>query len=233
MDQIIALKVPFRFGNVEDIIYPAVLLDDREMVLVDCGYTGFLPQMEKAFGEQGLNCGNLAKIVVTHHDHDHMGALADFKEKYPQIQVLAGCGEVPYIEKLKKALRLEQAERMQAGLPDDQKEFGKAFCEVLKRVKPAFVDSAVHGGDSFGWCGGCEIIDTPGHTPGHISLYLKQWKTVITGDAATVQNGRLVVANPEYADNLGQAQKSLEKLLALDADTYLCYHGGFYRKGKA
>jgi hypothetical protein len=42
------MDVPFRFGEVQDVIHPAVLLDDREMILVDCGYTGFMPQVERA-----------------------------------------------------------------------------------------------------------------------------------------------------------------------------------------
>ena len=37
--------------------------------------------------------------------------------------------------------------------------------------------------DIFDWCGGLEVIETPGHMPGHISLYLKDSKTLICGDA--------------------------------------------------
>lgn len=32
------------------------------------------------------------------------------------------------------------------------------------------------------WFGGCTVVETPGHTPGHTSLYLKNEKIFITGD---------------------------------------------------
>lgn len=39
--------------------------------------------------------------------------------------------EAPYIEGKKKSLRLMQAEALQDTLNDEQKAFGKAFCEIL------------------------------------------------------------------------------------------------------
>lgn len=230
MNRIIVLNVKFRFTDREEVIHPVILLDEKEMVLVDCGYTGFLPEVEKAIRAENLDCGRLTKIVITHHDHDHMGALAAFQRKYPTIQVVAGKEEVPYIEGKKKALRLEQAEALQKTLPEDQKAFGQAFCDMLRKVEPGKVDLPVQDGDSFGWCGGCEMIGTPGHTPGHLSLYLKSMKTVVTGDAAVLENGRLTIANPQFTPDMENAEKSLARLLEYDADTFICYHGGIYRR---
>jgi glyoxylase-like metal-dependent hydrolase (beta-lactamase superfamily II) len=46
------------------------------MVLVDCGYTDFLPKLEQAANEKGVDFSALTRIIITHHDHDHMGSLA-------------------------------------------------------------------------------------------------------------------------------------------------------------
>ena len=45
---------------------------------------------------------------------------------------------------------------------------------------------------------GVEIVSTPGHTEGHICLYLYEFKTLIAGDALFVQDGELVISLPMY-----------------------------------
>jgi len=76
--------------------------------------------------------------------------------------------------------------------------------------------------------GGITVIYTPGHTPGHISLHLKQSKTLITGDALFVDGGLLVPA-PRYINfDKDLAMKSLEKFTRYDIEAVICYHGGVY-----
>lgn len=232
MGKITTLNIKFNFQNIEDYIHPVVLCDDKDMILVDCGYVEFLPMIENAFSAAGLQMKNLTKIIITHHDHDHMGSLRAIKEKYPYVSIISSRDEKPFITGEMKAIRLEQAEKLQDTLPDEHKTFGQAFCEMLKRVKPCRVDMTVSGGEMFDWCGGCEIIDTSGHTPGHISLYLKEHNTIITGDAAVLEEGRLVVANPQHAFDLNKAEASLKKLMEYEAETYICYHGGSIKIGK-
>lgn len=232
MEDIIVLNIKFKFGNIEEVIHPVILRDDNEMVLVDCGYTGFMSVIENAMKKENLDCNELTKIVITHHDHDHMGALAEFKAKYPNIKIVASEIEAPYIAGEKKSLRLEQAEELQNTLKDEQKSFGKAFCEILKNVKPAKVDILVHDGEIMNWCGGCEILSTPGHTPGHISLYLNKKGTIITGDAVTLDNNELIIANPQFTLDVEEAKNSICKIFNYKAETIICYHGGIYKQPK-
>lgn len=49
------------------------------------------------------------------------------------------------------------------------------------------------------------ICFTPGHTPGHISLYFLQSKTLVAGDAVVIENGVLDIANPQFALDLEAA----------------------------
>jgi len=231
MEEIIILDIPVKFGDMEEVIHPVILMYAKEMILVDCGYIGFMPKIEGAIQARGLDCSQLTKILITHHDHDHMGALADFKQKYPQIQVVASSIEAPFIAGETKSMRLEQAEALQnAALTEEQKAFGEAFCNILRSVKPVAVDITVHDGQIMDWCGGCEIISTPGHTPGHITLYLKKHRTIITGDAAVLENNELVIANPQFTLDMESASQSLAKLQSFEADKYICYHGGIKSK---
>ena len=230
MENIIVLNIKYKFGDIEGVIHPVILKDNNEMILIDCGYAGFMTIIEDAMKSENLDCNQLTKILITHHDHDHMGALPDFKQKYPNINIIASGIEAPYIAGEKKSLRLEQAEELQNTLSEEQKPFGKAFCEILKSIKPAKVDLLVNDGEVMNWCGGCEIVGTPGHTPGHISLYLKSKKTIITGDAVALENSQLVIANPQFTLDIENANKSISKILDFDAETYICYHGGIYKR---
>jgi len=222
------LDIPFSFFGVEDVIHPVVLKDDAHMALVDCGHIGQLTALEQAMQAAGLSCGGLTHVLITHQDHDHMGALYDLKQKYPRVQVVASAEEAPYISGKRKSLRLEQAESMQAALPLEQQAFGLAFCRLLESVRPVDVDIEVQDGDVLPWCGGCAVVATPGHTPGHVSLYVKQENTMIAGDAAALENGLPVVANPGYALNLAEAEASLRRLRESGAERIICYHGGEY-----
>jgi glyoxylase-like metal-dependent hydrolase (beta-lactamase superfamily II) len=93
-------------------------------------------------------------------------------------------------------------------------------------MKPARIDAIIEGGNMMPWCGGTEIIATPGHLPGHISLFVRNEKTVVTGDALIALRGRLHAASSRYSFDMEAAKLSAKKLLNLDADRFICYHGG-------
>lgn len=229
--KICRLAVTMAFGGAEETVYPTVLWDERNVVLVDCGFIGALPILEEELKKNGLSVGELTGLVLTHHDHDHMGAAAALKRANPGLKLYASPGEEPFVSAREKPLRHRQAEEMQKTLPPEMQEFGRAFCGMLRRVEPVGVDELLYDGEELDWCGGCRVIATPGHTPGHISLFLKYGAAVITGDAMALESGAPVVANPQFALDGEQAEKSLEKLLALRAGTYYCYHGGVYSPG--
>lgn len=230
MEQIIPLEIVFSYEGVQKALFPTLIRHDGGLALVDCGYPGFLPLLEAAIRRQGLSPDALTHAVITHHDDDHMGALAELLDAYPRIRVLAGAEQAPYISGEKKSLRLRQAEALQTALPPEAQAWGLAFQQKLAAVRPARVDAALTPGETLPWCGGCQILATPGHMPGHISLYFPQARAVVTGDAAVLESGALTVANPQYTLDMETARASLAMLLGLPADTYHCFHGGTFRR---
>ena len=227
--KVISFSITMQFGNTENTVYPTILMDSRNIILVDCGFIGSLPALEKELMKHGFSVNQLTGLVLTHHDHDHMGSAAALKRLNPNMKIYASAVEAPFISAQVKPLRLRQAEELQKTLPPDQKDFGKAFCDMLRRVEPVEVDSFLHDGDHMDWCGGCSILATPGHTPGHISLFMKKDSIVITGDAIALEDGKPVIANPQFTLDIEEATKSMEKLLLLKAKAYYCYHGGVLR----
>lgn len=214
----------------EQVLSLAVLAGKDGAVLVDCGYPGSLRQLEEALRGCGVALEELAGLVLTHQDDDHMGAAAELKAVCPRLRIYASAEEAPYIEGVRKNLRLQQAEDLQERLPEEQRAWGEQFCRRLRALRCVPVDVLVHDGDRFDWGGGCEIIATPGHTPGHISLLALDNAYLITGDAAVVENGRLAVANPGFCLNLEAAEQSLRRLEQYQCRRYLCCHGGIYEQ---
>lgn len=223
------LVISAPFGNTVNTVYPTLLWDEKNIILVDCGYIGSLPALEKELEKHGLSVHELTGLVITHHDHDHMGAAAALKRENPKIKVYSSEAEAPYISAEVQPLRLKQAEDMQKFIPPEKQAFGKAFIDMLRKVEPVTVDEYLHDGEIMVWCGGCRIIATPGHTPGHISLFPEKESIVITGDAMALEENKLVISNPRFTLDLPQAEKSMEKLLSLNAKTYYCYHGGVFQ----
>ncbi|WP_027701179.1 MBL fold metallo-hydrolase [Metaclostridioides mangenotii] len=228
MNKLNVLKVEFEFNRIIDAIYPVMLRDDNDMILIDCGYPNFLTLIEESAKKNGIDLSKLTKLIITHHDFDHMGSAADFKRKYPNVKILSSIIDEKYISGKERSLRLQQAESVYDELPEEQKEGAMNFQKMLESIENIEVDMLLKDGDKFDWCGGMEIIETPGHMPGHISIYAKESKTLISGDALVLENDKLAIANPNYTLDMSEAKESVYKLLNYDIDKIVCYHGGIY-----
>ncbi len=223
--KIIELPIEFEFNGQKNYIYPSLIILNSELTLVDTGYPDFLPLIEKEILKNGYEMKNIENIIITHYDDDHIGSLFDFKEMYPWINIIASDIESEYISGEMESERLVQAKEMLANMPEEEKQFGKWFVEQLENLKHVSIDEKVKDSDMI-LNNQCEIIATPGHTSGHISLYFPNLKSVITGDAAVKENNDLVVANPHFCLDISNANQSLNKIKNLKAKTYYCYHGG-------
>lgn len=222
------LEIEFEQNGQKQTITPVLLQDDRDLILVDCGYPNFIPQLEEAANRHGFTLASITKLIVTHHDMDHIGSLAALKRAYPQISIVAPELEAPYIEGKSKSLRLEQAESTLSVLPDEAKSQAEQFIRYLQSIEPIPVDQTVSNDERLPWCDGIDVIHTPGHMPGHISLYLPASKTLIAGDVVVIEHGKLNIANPQFTMDLPEAVRSVQRLLDYEIDQLICYHGGLF-----
>jgi glyoxylase-like metal-dependent hydrolase (beta-lactamase superfamily II) len=78
---------------------------------------------------------------------------------------------------------------------------------------------------------GLQIVATPGHTAGHISVFDPASRLLLAGDALNGadasggQAGELAGPNPQFSADLVAADDSVRKLAGLDVDTILFGHG--------
>ena len=219
------LKVSVEAYGSVNTIYPALIENGEELILIDCGYIGCLPAIEEAIKTAGFSPEDLTAVVITHHDHDHMGALAALKEKYPHVKVLCHEAEAPYVSGEIKSLRLSQAEARQPTLTEEEKAFGLSYIGLLSRVVPVAVDRTLKDGETF-W--GCVAVHTPGHMPGHLAVYVSEPQAMITGDAMSMDDGIPAMANPKFTLDMAEARRSIEKMMKYDIKTLICYHGGAF-----
>ena len=71
---------------------------------------------------------------------------------------------------------------------------------------------------------GLEVIDTPGHTPGHISLFDPISSTVVLGDLAA-NIGQLQRAPAQFTEDPAEYERTLRSVAELNFDNALPSHG--------
>ncbi|MCD9022558.1 MBL fold metallo-hydrolase [Cohnella silvisoli] len=210
--------------------HPTVLYDDASLVLVDTGLPGNYARVMELIRKSGVPTDNLSAIVLTHQDIDHIGSLPQFiaargNGKKPDIY--AHEADKPYIDGDKPLIKVPE-ERLNMILGQLPEEEARQYRAVFSASSPANVNRTLSDGETLLFGGGTTVIYTPGHTPGHVSLYHQPSKTLIAGDAMIVKDGQLQGPNPGFTPDLKLAHRSLGKLAAYDIDTVICYHGGTY-----
>ncbi len=149
--------------------------DHAEWVLVDAGLPGtvgtILKEAEDHFGKDNPP----QAIILTHGHFDHVGALVELVEHW-EVPVYAHEQELPYLTG-------------KANYPPAETEVSKGLMAKLSPaypreginlggyVQPLPSDGEVPSLPEWKW------IATPGHTPGHISLFRESDRALIAGDA--------------------------------------------------
>ncbi|QFR29633.1 MBL fold metallo-hydrolase [Bacillus thuringiensis] len=189
----------------EFVIHPILLWDDEMAVLIDTGFPGQIEDIQVEMEKVGVSFDKLKVVILTHQDIDHIGSLPELLQGCrSNIKVYAHELDKPYIEGDLPLLKDGNVENRPKG-----------------KVSDTMID-----GQELPYCGGILILHTPGHTPGHISLYLKQSKILVAGDSMYSVNGMLGGIHAPTTINIKEAQQSLKKYLNLDIESVVCYHGG-------
>lgn len=228
-DGIFMLEISANVMGNPSTINPTLICQDDSVILVDTGFPGQLPQIREAIEKEGIPFNKLNMIVLTHQDIDHVGNVSGIqKELAGRVKVLAHEEEKPYINGEKQPVKLAQLEGSLEHLPDNMK-------MIFEKLKAGFqssranVDVTLTDGEELPYCGGITVVYTPGHTPGHICLYLKREKILIAGDMLNIKEGVLVQAPPSNNFDMDLYKRSMEKLMKYDIESVICYHGGLYR----
>jgi glyoxylase-like metal-dependent hydrolase (beta-lactamase superfamily II) len=221
------LEIPMKLLGRERNIYPTLIWDDSNVILVDAGVPDCLPEIKDAMKNAGAPFERLDSIIVTHQDIDHVGGIKPILKELPKIKIFSHYADKPYIEGRKKWIRLNTSftDRINT-LPIEEKD------KILDLFENSNVkiNGTLEDGQELGCCGGIRVIHTPGHTPGHICLYHKQSRTLIAGDTMNIVDGQLIVPNIESMNDkdAGMIINSIKKLEDYDIKNIITYHGGLF-----
>lgn len=208
---------------------PTLVWDEETAILIDCGMPGMGGDIEAAISEAGVSFDKLQTLILTHQDLDHIGSASEvLRHASGAIEVCAHDLDKPYIEgslPLIKTTPDKMAKVLEA-LPEEMR---RKELEKFSNPPKVKVDKILRDGEELPYCGGIQIIHTPGHTDGHLSLYLKASKTLVAADAMIIWEGVLRGPVQQNTLDMDTAIRSLEKFLAFDIESVICYHGGLWR----
>ena len=180
------------------------LLDMEKPVLIDAGFGMAIDKTIDNIMAAGVAPSSIAAIILTHCHIDHMGGASALRERF---------GAPLYMHELDAEIVERGDNRLTA-----------AFCFEVN-FKPLMVDVKIKGPEgriSFG-DESISFLHTPGHTPGSISPYI---------DA---KGRRILFGQDLGAPLIGDFdcdpkawRRSMERLLALQADVLCDGHSGIY-----
>jgi glyoxylase-like metal-dependent hydrolase (beta-lactamase superfamily II) len=203
------LSLNVAFEGREVTLHPSAIETDGGLLLLDVGLPGTVEQLEGYLDDAGFGFDDVAMILITHQDGDHAGSLASVLER-TDATVIAPEGEAAVVDG-----------RENPRGPGDR-----------ERYPPARVDIELDGSGTFNTrAGPARIIETPDHTPDHVSVYLPDAQFLVVADALTVNEDGLAGPRPDMSEDMDRARSSVQKLADLDIDRVLCYHGGYTEEG--
>jgi glyoxylase-like metal-dependent hydrolase (beta-lactamase superfamily II) len=195
---------------------PYLLIDVDGLTLIDTGIPGSSKKILRYIADLGYKPVDLKRILITHADMDHVGGLAPL-QKVSGARVYAHAIE---------------AEAMAAGRPSRPLKSRKTLRRVLFaltgrffRTRPFQVDARLVDGQVLPVLGGLRVVDTPGHTPGHISFYAPSAGILFVGDSLVSQPTGLRGSSGDNNWDLEKANEAVRKQAALGAHIVCPGHG--------
>jgi len=168
------------------------------VTLIDPGHTQYLDRLFHQMEEDGLSKDRLNLILLTHSHPDHFESLEAFLDQSVKI-----------------AMSREEAQYLQ--------QIGRYLFEMMgKSLPPYRIDFFLEEGELRLKNRVLQIIHTPGHSPGSLSIYWPEKKTLFTGDLIFYGG----VGRTDFPKgNSTLLVKSIERLARLDVELLLPGHG--------
>lgn len=182
-----------------------VLINDKYPVLIDTGFGSDVKETERLIQQAGISPKDLQLIVNTHYHSDHVGGNSYLQKKYG-IKIAGHKWEVDLINNV-------HAEACYSEWLDQPVE---SYRVDRKLSDNEIIDTGSRN---------LQVLHTPGHTTGHISLYDPEDKVLIAGDLFHQNDIGWLNIFREGVTSIQQSMESLEHLSKLPIQQAYSGHG--------
>lgn len=181
------------------------------VVLIDAGMDSTGADIQALLAGMGHSEKHVRAILLTHWHNDHAAGARAIRER-------SGC-EVHYHAAEQPRLTREVArDGLRGWLAKRIPEWGIGVLLIglLGEAVPEAVEATAFCSQGQVLANEFEVIETPGHTPGHVSFYYRPERALFAGDALAVIGSHVrFMARPVTLD-LVAARQSMEHCLARD-----------------
>jgi glyoxylase-like metal-dependent hydrolase (beta-lactamase superfamily II) len=196
--------------------------DDGSVTLVDASYSFGVGRLLAGLAAMGKHPADVTRLLLTHAHSDHAGGAAQLVDRTSIDGVTAHSADAEF-------LRSGEAPPRDTTLP--------GLRGVLARMpggrsfSPVAVSEEVAAGRVLDVAGGLEVVHTPGHTPGHVSLLHRPSGVLVTGDAIWNMRRRITWPVLAFCTDVRLTQQTADVLGELEYDVAAFTHGPEIRDG--
>ncbi|MCP3976749.1 MAG: MBL fold metallo-hydrolase [bacterium] len=215
----------YRLGTAHHNFY--LLTEGGKATVIDAGCSKELPKLEEGLASIGLMRDDVEAIILTHAHADHIGFAAEAQKSGTEVRTHEVEAPIATGDVEGHAVKIPQ-------LPLHKLGTWKFLIALLKEgiTKAPRIESVVtfSDGDVLELPGNPRVVYTPGHTIGHSSFYLRDSKTLFSGDALVTRDLITQAAGPQMLPDMfhtdpARARESLDVLAGFPTNVVLPGHG--------
>ena len=199
-----------------------LILSPEGLTIIDTGMPFSEKQIIKYLASLGHSPAEIKRILITHADLDHYGCLAALQQ---------ASGACTYASQA-------EAEAISKGVSSRpvNRSVGRFQALMIRlmgkylKPTPFQVDELLTDGQVLPVLGGLQVVETPGHSPGHLSYFAPAAGLLFCGDSMKSNEQGLRTSRSRNNWNQSLAEASVRKQARLGAQIVCPGHGPVVRE---
>ncbi|MBI5670493.1 MAG: MBL fold metallo-hydrolase [Chloroflexi bacterium] len=189
------------------------------LALVDTSLSPQTPErLEPQLHRHGYTLDDIRHILITHAHPDHIGGLAAFQQRI-NARTAVHRRDAPIV-------RGEQPQPRPR--PEDVRDLSRLmlYGPTMPPPIPARVDRELTGGDTLDEIlPGLEVVETFGHSPGHVAFWWPDKRLLFAGDVVMHLPWTLALPIAAFTQDMAEEKRSVLKIADLNPDILCPGHG--------
>ena len=199
-----------------------LIIEPDGLTLIDTGMPFSEKQTLRYITSLGRSAEEIKHIFITHADLDHYGCLAALKEASGARTYTSQ----PEADAMAKGISSRPVNRTVGRF----QAFVIRMMGKLLKPTPIKVDEILTDGQILPVLDGLQVVETPGHSPSHLSYYAPSVRVLFCGDSMKSNDKGLRASRSRNNWDQASADASVKKLSTLGAEIVCPGHGPIVRE---